>query len=625
MTASGLLISWPAPAANSARAASLPLCRRRASPCTCSSKARCKASISRSRCSCSGCSRRRRFSAANSRRSRSSGTSWGSCQMSVRVGGWAESSRLTREGVAGLEDSAHPTRSSSAEINNAARSAVLNAPLPNPRSTPCRRASSMARRVSGKRTGSARKAWANSPGRCRCSAAAAAQEGKRQRRARRRAMAAWSMPQWRRRRHWGIDQAAIARRLARRWRLPSWAAAAAEHLHLPGELAQAFRADPVLFPLTRLAIDEARRQGVDLGLGNGAFSTADRAALLISADEDLVGWAESSSPATPSLVSLEDSAHPPTLTDIWQDPHEVPLLRDLLELAAENRRLREQPLHEHLEREIDALQRALEEQVHGEARRLQSGKLAALAEFAAGAGHEINNPLAVISGQAQYLLSHQCDWFREEAEDAPRQALEAIVAQTRRIHGILRELMQFAKPAPPCPGWVDLPTLLGEVAAGLDEFGRQRRVRIEVALQPERLPVYADAGQLRTALTCLLRNAIEAAPTEGWARLGLRRPVEGEAIEVVIEDSGPGPDMSQRPHLFDPFYSGRTAGRGRGLGLPIAWRLAQLQGGDVRLDPPRRHEPTRFVLTLPYLTMPNSDLVDAPLVQLSCANSRQAS
>ena len=427
------------------------------------------------------------------------------------------------------------------------------------------------------------------------------------------------------RRHWGIDQAAIARRLARRWRLPSWAAAAAEHLHLPGELAQAFRADPVLFPLTRLAIDEARRQGVDLGLGNGAFSTADRAALLISADEDLVGWAESSSPATPSLVSLEDSAHPPTLTDIWQDPHEVPLLRDLLELAAENRRLREQPLHEHLEREIDALQRALEEQVHGEARRLQSGKLAALAEFAAGAGHEINNPLAVISGQAQYLLSHQCDWFREEAEDAPRQALEAIVAQTRRIHGILRELMQFAKPAPPCPGWVDLPTLLGEVAAGLDEFGRQRRVRIEVALQPERLPVYADAGQLRTALTCLLRNAIEAAPTEGWARLGLRRPVEGEAIEVVIEDSGPGPDASQRPHLFDPFYSGRTAGRGRGLGLPIAWRLAQLQGGDVRLDPPRRHEPTRFVLTLPYLTMPNSDLVDAPLVQLSCANSRQAS
>jgi signal transduction histidine kinase len=298
------------------------------------------------------------------------------------------------------------------------------------------------------------------------------------------------------------------------------------------------------------------------------------------------------------------------------------LLRDLLELAAENRRLREQPLHDHLEREIDALQRALEEQVHGEARRLQTGKLTALAEFAAGAGHEINNPLAVISGQAQYLLSHERDWFREDAANAPREALEAIVAQTRRIHSILRELMQFAKPAPPCPGWLDLPALLGEVAAGLDELGRQRRVRIEVALQPERLPAYADAGQLRTALTCLLRNAIEAAPTDGWARLVLRRPVEGEAIEVVIEDSGPGPDASQRPHLFDPFYSGRTAGRGRGLGLPIAWRLTQLQGGDVRLEPPRRHEPTRFVLTLPRLTVPESDGSDSNLLQLSaCRNA----
>src|SRR5581483_7780540 len=178
------------------------------------------------------------------------------------------------------------------------------------------------------------------------------------------------------RRHWGIDQAAIARRLARRWHLPAWAAAAAEHLHLPGELAQTFRADPVLFPLTRLAIEEARRQGVDLGLGNGAFSFADRAALLLPEGKDLdissVGWAESSRPTTSRRVGLEDSAHP---TLGWQDPHDVPLLRDLLELAAENRRLREQPLHDHLEREIDALQRALEEQVHGETRRLQTGKL----------------------------------------------------------------------------------------------------------------------------------------------------------------------------------------------------------------------------------------------------------
>jgi len=83
------------------------------------------------------------------------------------------------------------------------------------------------------------------------------------------------------------------------------------------------------------------------------------------------------------------------------------------------------------------------------------------------------------------------------AEDASRRPWEAIVAQTGGMQGILRELLQCAKPWPPGPGWVDRAAVLGEVAASLSELAAQRRVRIEAALQPERLPVYADAGQLR--------------------------------------------------------------------------------------------------------------------------------
>ena len=425
------------------------------------------------------------------------------------------------------------------------------------------------------------------------------------------------------RRHWGIDQAAIARRLARRRRLPAWATAAAEHLHLPGELAQTFRADPVLFPLTRLAIEEARRQGVDLGLCHGAFHSADRAALLIPLEVEGDGRDFETEPAAAReglacLGSRLLTGHE------WQEPREVPLLRDLLESAAENRRLREQPLHEHLEQEIDALHRALEVQVHGEAQRLQAGKLAALAEFSAGAGHEINNPLAVISGQAQYLLSHERDWFHEDAEDAPRKALEAIVTQTRRVHGILRDLMQFAKPAPPCPGWVDLPRFWVKSPASLGGIGG-------AATRPHRggSPAGTSAGLRRrrpvadgAVLSVAKRHRGGADGRLGAA--GAARPAEGESIEVAVEDNGPGPEPAQRPHLFDPFYSGRTAGRGRGLGLSIAWRLAHLQGGDVRLDPPRRHEPTRFVLTLPRLRCPKRGC-DAGLLQLATANGRHAS
>ncbi len=407
------------------------------------------------------------------------------------------------------------------------------------------------------------------------------------------------------RRHWGLDQAAVARRLGRRWNLPPWLLAVAGHLALPAAVARTLGADPVLFHLTRLAVTRTPEPGLYLAPLLAPFAEEDCQALGLScgmenrtrmnADPaDLRGSAEESLIRENPQNSRSSASH-----SVWADPRGVPLLRDLLAAAAENRRLRNELGAARLEQEADALHRALQEQVRSEDRRLQAGRLQALAEFAAGAGHEVNNPLAVISGQAQYLLGHSADWFDPEIEAAATGALKAIVAQTRRIHGLLRELMLFARPSPPCRVRFDLPTLLGEVAASLASLAAERRVRVEVQARPERLAVEADAGQVRQALACLLRNAVEAAPPEGWARLEMRPGAPGESVEVAVEDSGPGPEPSQRPALFDPFYSGRSAGRGRGLGLPIAWRLARQQGGDVRLEEPYPGQPTRFLLSLP--------------------------
>jgi two-component system NtrC family sensor kinase len=386
------------------------------------------------------------------------------------------------------------------------------------------------------------------------------------------------------RRHWGLDQAAVARRLARRWRLPPWLAAIAGHLALPGAVARTLGADPVLFHLTRLAIARTPEPGLYLAPLLAPYAEEDRQALGMRNDE---------------CGMMNDRQESSDSSFCWEDPRGVPLLRDLLASAAENRRLRAVHASARLEQEADALHRALQEQVRSEDRRLQAGRLEALAEFAAGAGHEVNNPLAVISGQAQYLLGHAADWFDPEIEVEATGALKAIIAQTRRIHGLLRELMLFARPSPPCRVRFDLPTLLGEVAASLAGPAAERRVRVEVQARPERLAVEADVGQVRQALACLLCNALEAAPPEGWARLEMRPGAPGENVEVAVEDSGPGPEPAQRAALFDPFYSGRSAGRGRGLGLPIAWRLARQQGGDVRLEDHRPGQPTRFLLTLP--------------------------
>ena len=349
------------------------------------------------------------------------------------------------------------------------------------------------------------------------------------------------------RRHWGLDQSALSRRLSRRWRLPEWLRTVIGCLHLPAELARTFGPDPAL-------------------LRCFAMPSNKRASLASTSD-----WT-ASSPKT--LLSAMSQGTP-------RRSGNRPIIRPCCGICsfsgAENRRLADAAHSTFLEREIDQLHQAVEEQTVAEDGRLRAGKLAALAEFAAGAGHEINNPLAVISGQAQYLLAHANDWFPGDSE-RPSKALHTIIGQTQRIHGILRNLMQFARPAAPRPVWFDLPALLAETASSLGELAEARGVRVEIGRKPDRLAVFADVEHVRVALTCLVRNAIEAAPGGSWARVGVVEPVSDTVIEVAVEDGGPGPAPAQRPALFDPFYSGRAAGRGLGLGLPVAWRLDATAG-----------------------------------------------
>jgi signal transduction histidine kinase len=396
------------------------------------------------------------------------------------------------------------------------------------------------------------------------------------------------------RRHWSLDQSALSRRLARRWHLPEWLRNVIGCLHLPAELARTFGPDPALLRCVRHAIEQSRRRGLDLGLDGGPAKVCAK-----GGETPPLQRSPSVGAGSPRPLRTDCQGDEPV--KVWHSPYRLPLLRDLLVLGAENRRLAEAAHGIFLEKEIDQLHQAVEEQAYSEDGRLRAGKLAALAEFAAGAGHEINNPLAVISGQAQYLLAHANDWFPGESE-RPRKALHTIVGQTHRIHGLLRNLMQFARPPAPRPVWFDLPTLLAETASSLGDLAEQRGVRVEVGRTPDRLATFADVEQVRIAVTCLLRNAIEAAPAESWARVGVVEPVSDTVIEVAVEDGGPGPDPAQRLALFDPFYSGRAAGRGLGLGLPVAWRLTRQQGGDVRLDAARTGGPTRFLLSLPRIS-----------------------
>jgi signal transduction histidine kinase len=155
--------------------------------------------------------------------------------------------------------------------------------------------------------------------------------------------------------------------------------------------------------------------------------------------------------------------------------------------------------------------------------------------------------------------------------------------------------MQFARPSSPQKQAVDLGGLVSEALGGLRGLAEERQVQLQGPEQLPALTLLVDGGQIRQTLVALLRNAIEACKATGWVRLEVKQAPAG-AVHFIVEDSGPGPTVTDRVHLFDPFYSGRKAGRGRGLGLPTAWRLARLHQGEVRCEDTA---PTRFVLILP--------------------------
>ena len=377
---------------------------------------------------------------------------------------------------------------------------------------------------------------------------------------------------------WGLGHDAIARRLAVRWRLPAWLGGLLGALNLPLRATHHAIPDPDLFAVVQLAVHEAELRTVDLGLTRHG----DRAEALAQLGLDETACEE-------LLYAHESVASLPVRSDYHPDPRREPLVRNLLRLAGEARRRSGASLVVRLEERADELHKALGDLAHLSEERIRDAKLAGLVELAAGAWHEINNPLAVISGNAQRLLRTEQDPDREES-------LRLIVRQTHRISSILRDLMQFARPARPERGATPAYEVVAAVRDDLAALAAERGVRFEIVSAPADVWVDADPKQLRHAVAAVARNAIEAAPRDGWAHLLCETDTRGVAF--VVEDSGPGLDADATEHAFDPFFCGRSAGRGRGLGLSVAWRLARENGGDVR------HEtaaggPTRFVVVVP--------------------------
>jgi signal transduction histidine kinase len=236
---------------------------------------------------------------------------------------------------------------------------------------------------------------------------------------------------------------------------------------------------------------------------------------------------------------------------------------------------------------------------------LEREKLEALKELAYGASHEINNPLANISTRAQTLM-------REETDPERRRKLAVINAQAFRAHEMISDMMLFARPPMLERRQVDLTAMVDRVISELRDDAQSQGTRLVHVTADAPTVVSADANHLAVALKALCTNSLEAVGRDGKievlvqpARTMPPRASADAWVEILVRDDGPGISPQVRRHLFDPYFSGREAGRGLGLGLSKCWSIVSQHGGRIEVSSELGRGAT-FTIMLPVETCPST-------------------
>ena len=212
---------------------------------------------------------------------------------------------------------------------------------------------------------------------------------------------------------------------------------------------------------------------------------------------------------------------------------------------------------------------------------LAEDSLNALAEIAAGAAHELNNPLLVISGRVQLLAEAESD--REK-----KQILEQIQESAQKASAIIEDLMSFADPPQPRPAQTPAKQIIDEAIqlTSLKTSVEHIDVQIEAAEDVE--DVFVDSAQIVSAVANVISNAVESYSGElGPIRITADADESGDLVKLTINDLGCGMDAETLQKATQPFFSVRPAGRKRGMGLAYAARFVQLNKGllDIESQP----------------------------------------
>ncbi|HEV2197071.1 MAG TPA: HAMP domain-containing sensor histidine kinase [Candidatus Acidoferrum sp.] len=218
-------------------------------------------------------------------------------------------------------------------------------------------------------------------------------------------------------------------------------------------------------------------------------------------------------------------------------------------------------------------EQALENLKRLQAQLVQTEKLVSLGQLAAGAAHEINNPLAAILGFSDLLAED------EALPDKARSTASKIREQARRTKTLVGNLLSFARQVPPERTLLDINTVVNNAVQLRTLDLRSSTTRIELQLESVLPGVRGDGNQLMQVFFNLISNAIDAMESHKGGLLTIKTMRDRGNVVILFSDTGPG---IKEPHrVFDPFYTTKPVGKGTGLGLSICFGIVQEHNGKI--------------------------------------------
>ncbi|MDY6910568.1 MAG: ATP-binding protein [Thermodesulfobacteriota bacterium] len=215
---------------------------------------------------------------------------------------------------------------------------------------------------------------------------------------------------------------------------------------------------------------------------------------------------------------------------------------------------------------------------------LQAQKLAAIGELSAGIAHEINNPLAIMSQELEWIRHVMAseESLRSSGFEELNDSLHEIARQVERCKEVTHKLLGFARKMDPVIQPVDINRLIEEMACLVEKEARLRKITLIRRYREDLPPIRTDPPLVRQVVLNLLNNAMHAIGEDG--SISLETHFMGDHVELVVSDTGCGIPEELQSRIFDPFFTTKPPGKGTGLGLSICHGIVQRLGGRIELE-----------------------------------------